>query len=75
VDFQYPYNIGEDVGDPYSSGNVFEKNDLDIRVENFPVARRFLTIKSNSFNSFWDSNSPGQNQRKNIEVFESQVVI
>jgi len=65
--FNYLYNI---------SGNTFEDNLLDIRVESFPITRgERMKIKGNSFTAFWNSNNPDQNQTKNIEVFNSEVLI
>ncbi len=75
VPFNYLYNIGEEEGNPLSSGNVFEGNNLDIRIESFLLTRRELSIKGNSFESNWSSSLPLQNQTKNIEVFQSHVVI
>ena len=73
--FNYLYNIGKEDGNASSSGNTFEDNLLDIRIESYPLTRNPLKIKGNSFKGFWDANNPDQNQTKNIEVFNSFVSI
>lgn len=71
-----PSQLNIEIGKEATSyKNQFSRNLLDIRVEGYSNLLNRIKIVNNVFSDNWNSNNPGANQSKGIEVLRAPVDI